>query len=81
MEMDLSLILSFDKQNVVIIVIVLSSIFSKIISGYMGGRAAKFNHKNSLLFGVASMPQLTTMKQNKAFPGRLKGLLQALKRS
>ena len=35
-------------------------ISSKFFSGYVGGRIAKLSWNDSALFGVASIPQLTT---------------------
>jgi len=60
MEMDLGLLFKVEFGNLVVIAIVVSSIAAKLISGYIGARLAGFKHKSSLLFGVGSMPQLTT---------------------
>lgn len=60
MEMNLSLLVGADFTNFAIFVIVAASIGAKLISGYFGGRMAKFNHKSSMLFAAGSVPQLTT---------------------
>ena len=40
--------------------IILGLIVTKFLSGYIGGRLVSFSKKNSVLFGVATVPQLTT---------------------
>ncbi len=60
MEMDLKLLLNFDATNVIIISIISGLIISKFLSGYMAGRAISLSSKDSAVFGVSSMIQLTT---------------------
>lgn len=43
-----------------IIAIILGSVLSKLISGWIGGRMVGFDSKQSLLFGISSVPQLST---------------------
>ena len=43
-----------------VLVVVISSILAKLVSGYLGGRAAKFTKKESLVIGVATTAQLST---------------------
>jgi Kef-type K+ transport system membrane component KefB len=43
-----------------IIAIVLASVLSKFLSGWIGGRMVGFNSDQALLFGISSVPQLST---------------------
>jgi len=60
MEMDLSILVKFDIQNILMISIVLGLILSKFLSGILGGRIVNLRWKHSLFFGSASIIQLTT---------------------
>ena len=60
MEMDLSLLWTFDVRNIILWAIVLGSILSKSISGYIGMRQQKYNSRHSAMFGIATTAQLTT---------------------
>lgn len=59
-ELNLSLFKEFDVKNLLMISIILGSIISKIVSGYLAGRIVKFSKKDSLIFGSISITQLTT---------------------
>ncbi|MBL7045742.1 MAG: cation:proton antiporter [Parcubacteria group bacterium] len=43
-----------------IIAIVLGSVFAKLMSGWLGGRMIGFTSNQALLFGISSVPQLST---------------------
>lgn len=43
-----------------VVIIVLGSIFSKFVSGWIGGRVSGFTSKESLLIGGSTIPQLST---------------------
>lgn len=60
MQMDLSILFTFNIQNLLMISIVLGLIIAKTGSGILGGTLAGYPFKESLLFGVGSMAQLTT---------------------
>jgi Kef-type K+ transport system membrane component KefB len=60
MEIDLGILASFDYRNTIMVSIIFGLIAAKVLSGYIAGRGAKFSKRNSLLFGTASMTQLTT---------------------
>ena len=60
MELDLSLLQSFDIANVIMLVLIGGMIICKFFSGYIGSRLIKFSRKDALLFGSISITQLTT---------------------
>jgi len=60
MQMDLGILFDFDIQNILMISIVAGLILAKTGSGILGGHFAGYNFKESLLFGIGSMAQLTT---------------------
>jgi len=60
MEMDFSIFSHFDMNNVLMMLIIFGLIFSKFISGYIGGRLIKLSKRNSSFFGIASSIQITT---------------------
>lgn len=60
MQLDLSILFAFDYRNALMISIIIGLIAAKILSGYFAGRLSKFSKKNSTLFGIASISQLTT---------------------
>lgn len=60
MDIDISIIFNFDIKNILIISLIFGLIFSKFISGYLGGRIVGLNKKDSSLFGSISITQLTT---------------------
>jgi len=60
MELDLRLLGNFDLQNIIMISLILGLMISKFVSGYIGGKLAKLNSKESKIFGSISMTQLTT---------------------
>ncbi len=60
MDLDLSLIVSFEFTNIVMISIILASLASKFVSGYVAGRLTGMSKRNSSVLGIATTPQLTT---------------------
>lgn len=60
MELDFSVFTELGTAGVAVFLVVLGLIFSKAVGGYLGGRLAKFPHKDSALFGMLSTVQLTT---------------------
>lgn len=57
---DISLLFNLDRTLPLTIAIVSTSIISKIFGGFMGGLAAKFTRRESLLLGFSGIPQLST---------------------
>lgn len=74
MEMDITMLTGIDPRDVLLVSIVAGLFFSKLISGYIGGRLARLNNRNSLVFGFASTIQLTTTLAA-AYAGSSLGLL------
>jgi Kef-type K+ transport system membrane component KefB len=60
MDLDLGLLFTFELTNIVMISVILASLGSKFISGYIAGRATGMSKKNSSILGIATTPQLTT---------------------
>ena len=60
MDLDLSLIINFEFTNLVMISIILASLASKFVSGYVAGRLTGMSKRNSSVLGIATTPQLTT---------------------
>lgn len=60
MEMDFFVFTSVSVAGLVILTIVSGSILSKFISGFIGGKIAKFSNINASIFGIASVSHLTT---------------------
>lgn len=59
MQMDLGVFLS-ETSSMLILFIVIGSICSKMLSGWLGGQLIGFSQKESLLMGVSTIPQLST---------------------
>ena len=59
-QADFSVFIGAKEVLWMVVVIVLGSILSKFFSGWMGGRSVGFSKDQSLLFGVSSVPQLST---------------------
>lgn len=60
MQMDLGILVNFDLKNVLLIVLVVGLIGSKVLSGFLGGKLAGLDTRESGVFGVLSTIQLTT---------------------
>jgi Kef-type K+ transport system membrane component KefB len=60
MEMDFAVFSLANSAGLVVVSIVLGSILSKFISGFIGGKIANFSTVNASVFGTASMIHLTT---------------------
>jgi len=60
MEMNLFLLKDFDVTNILMIALIFGLIISKLVSGFLAGKAVNFNKRDSLLFGSISITQLTT---------------------
>ena len=59
-QLDLSLFVSFDLRNVIVLFLVVGLIASKFVSGYISGRWVGFSQNNAAMFGIGSTAQLTT---------------------
>ncbi|MFT5180085.1 MAG: Kef-type K+ transport system membrane component KefB [Candidatus Paceibacteria bacterium] len=73
-QADLSVI--FKAKNIALLtaVVVLGTVLSKFISGYVGGRLNKFKHQESLIIGASTIPQLSTTLAV-SFAGRELGII------
>lgn len=60
MQMDLSLLVSFDVRNMLLLTIVLGLILAKFLSGLVGGLLTGIGAKNGAIFGTLTTVQLTT---------------------
>ncbi len=61
MEINLNAIVSVQYGNALLVSIIVGSIIAKVLSGFIAGRWAHFSKKQSMVFGIALMSQLTTM--------------------
>lgn len=59
MELDLSLFRQFSLKNYLLITVILTLVFSKLISGIIGGRISGFSFKEALVIGISSSTKLT----------------------
>jgi Kef-type K+ transport system membrane component KefB len=59
-QTDISVFFGSTNALLIIVAIVLGSIISKFLSGWIGGKIVGFSSDQSLLFGVSSIPQLST---------------------
>lgn len=57
---DISVFANFATTGILTLAIVFASMFSKIVSGYLGARLVRFTPRQSVLFAVSSVPQLST---------------------
>ncbi len=61
MQTDISVFTTAGSNTLLLIyTLVCGSIIAKLVSGYWGARAVGFNSDESLLFGISSVPQLST---------------------
>lgn len=60
MNTDIGVFLGGGAPLLLIFAVVLGSVFSKFISGYIGGRMTGFNKSDAYTIGVATIPQLST---------------------
>lgn len=73
-QTNLSILVQAKGAALLVVIILLASLSSKYLSGYLGGRLAKLSKSASHLVGVASVPQLSTTLAV-AFLGLERGLL------
>ncbi len=59
-QLDVSVFLGGPEALLLAVVVVVGSVVSKFLSGYMGGRAAGFSAAESKLVGACTIPQLST---------------------
>lgn len=59
-QADISVLFNVDGALIFITAIVFGSILSKFFSGLIGARMVGFSYDQSLLFGISSVPQLST---------------------
>lgn len=59
-QTDITIFSGVEGSYVLVSVIVIGSIFSKFVSGIVGGKLAGFSLQHSLLFASSSIPQLST---------------------
>lgn len=59
-ETNLSSLIHAKSALLLVSVIAILSLLSKLVGGFLGGLFSGFNAKQSILIGVATMPQLTT---------------------
>lgn len=59
-ETDIRILWEFKSALLLAVVIILGSVLSKFFSGWIGGRMVGFTSDQALLFGVSSIPQLST---------------------
>lgn len=74
MQANISIFGQLNGALLFVAVIVLGSIFSKFVSGWIGGRVSGFTSNESLLIGSSTIPQLSTTLAV-AFTGAELGLL------
>ena len=60
METDLGIFGKAPGISLLLFLVIIGSMFSKFIGGFLGARVAGFNSKESLLTGSATIPQLST---------------------
>lgn len=59
-QTDITVLTHFQGVAPLIIAIVVGSVAAKLASGWLGGRLVGFDTNQSLLFGISSIPQLST---------------------
>lgn len=59
-QTDISVFTKAGASLWLILVVVVASVLSKLVSGYLGGRAARFSKRESLVIGVSTTAQLST---------------------
>ena len=59
-QTNVSLIFDFDSSLPLILLICFGSVFSKLLSGWLGAWLVGFNRSEGLFFGASSVPQLST---------------------
>jgi Kef-type K+ transport system membrane component KefB len=59
-EMDVGVLLGGGKELGIILTVVAASVLSKFIGGFFAGRVNGFNSRESIISGVATIPQLST---------------------
>jgi len=59
-QTDISVLYKSQETLLIITIIVLGSILSKFLSGWIGGKIVGFTSNQALLFGASSIPQLST---------------------
>lgn len=60
MQLDLGVVADFQTVNTVMIALILGLLAAKFSSGYLAARFARFSQRNAALYGIATIPQLTT---------------------
>lgn len=60
MEMNLKILFNLDPRNIILISLILGLILSKFLSGTLAGKILKLSERDSAIFGVSSIIQLTT---------------------
>lgn len=60
MELDLKLLSFMNFENLIILALLFGLMFSKFLSGFIGGKIVGLSFKESSVFGSISMTQLTT---------------------
>lgn len=60
MQLNVQVFTQFDVRDVLIVSLIAGSILAKLSSGFVAARLVRFSKNNALMFGVASMAQLTT---------------------
>ncbi len=59
-QTDLDVFLDFSNMIGLVAAIILGSVLSKLVSGWIGARFVGFNSDQSMLFAISSVPQLST---------------------
>jgi len=59
-QTDISVLTDFQNALPLILAVVFGSVLAKFLSGWIGGRMVGFSSDQSLLFGISSVPQLST---------------------
>ena len=59
-ETDIGVLWDFKETSILVGAIILGSILSKFLSGWVGARMVGFDSDSSLLFAISSVPQLST---------------------
>lgn len=59
-QTDIGVFTESPRIFLIVITVVLGSVLSKLVSGFVGARLVGFGHNQSLLFGISSIPQLST---------------------
>ncbi len=59
-QTDITVFANFQGIAPLILAIVVASVLAKLVSGWVGGKLVGFDTNQSLLFGISSIPQLST---------------------